>query len=379
MVANSFFDEQTEQSVVKAAIVAKYFNVWANVMIATQNRYPDRSPNKIAYIDLFAGPGRYEDGSQSTPLKILRNALQNPDIRNRLITIFNDKDTGSANSLEKAIGELPGIETMRYKPLVKNEEVGDEIVKMFEAMSLVPTLFFVDPWGYKGLSLRLVNSVLKDWGCDCIFFFNYNRINMGLNNQIVKEHMDALFGEERAEVLRPKLDSRAPLERELLIIEELCQAIKSYGNRYTLPFRFKNAKGNRTSHNLIFVSKSFRGYDKMKEIMAQESSGTDQGVPSFEYNPADFLPKQSLLFQLSRPLDDLQGMLLEKFAGRTVSMLKIYEQHSVDTPFIKKNYKDALKALEKEDKIVARKPDGSMHRKGTFAEDVVSTFPDIKG
>src|SRR5207248_10024637 len=41
------------------------------------------------------------------------------------------------------------------------------------------TFLFVDPFGYKGLSLQLVNSVIKDWGCDCVFFFNYNRISMG--------------------------------------------------------------------------------------------------------------------------------------------------------------------------------------------------------
>ena len=71
------------------------------------------------------------------------------------------------------------------------KEVGKEIVKMFEQMRLVPTLFFVDPWGYKGLSLSLINSVLKNWGCDCIIFFNYNRINMGLHNEAVEEHMNA--------------------------------------------------------------------------------------------------------------------------------------------------------------------------------------------
>ena len=32
---------------------------------------------------------------------------------------------------------------------------------MFEKMSLVPTFFFIDPWGYKGLSLRLVNQSKK--------------------------------------------------------------------------------------------------------------------------------------------------------------------------------------------------------------------------
>lgn len=378
MASNSFFNEQTEQSLVKATIVSKYFDVWANVIIATQKRYPNRSSNKIAYIDLFAGPGRYFDGSQSTPLKILQNAIQNPDVRERLVTLFNDKDEGNAHSLESAINSLSGIETLRYPPQVENKDVGEEIVKMFEEMSLVPTLFFVDPWGYKGLSLRLVNSVLKDWGCDCIFFFNYNRINMGLSNPMVMEHMNSLFGEERAEKLRPKLDLLSPPDRELTIIEELCQAIKSYGNRYVLPFTFRDSKGKRTSHHLIFVSKHFRGYEIMKDIMARESTNADQGVPTFEYNPADFLPKQTLLFNLSRPLDDLQEMLLGSFAGQTISMLEIYQQHNIDTPYVKSNYKEALKALEENGKIKAKKPDGKSRRKGTFADNVLAVFPKSK-
>lgn len=90
---------------------------------------------------------------------------------------------------------------MKHKPIVWNNEVGSEMVKLFSSIKLVPTLFFVDPWGYKGLSLQLVNAVLKDWGCDCIFFFNYNRINMGLTNPMVQEHMAALFGENDLPVI----------------------------------------------------------------------------------------------------------------------------------------------------------------------------------
>jgi three-Cys-motif partner protein len=78
--------------------------------------------------------------------------------------------------LEAAIKSLPGIDTLKYPPRVMNQEIGTEIVKRFEEMRLVPTLFFVDPWGYKGLSLQLVNAVVKDWACECVFFFNYNRI-----------------------------------------------------------------------------------------------------------------------------------------------------------------------------------------------------------
>src|SRR6185369_5471306 len=103
---------------------------------------------------------------------------------------------------------------------------------MFEGLKLVPTFFFVDPWGYKGLSLRLINSVLQNWGCDCVFFFNYNRVNMGLNNEAVREHMDALFGQERANLVRVRLSGLSPEEREMLIVEELSQALKQMGARF---------------------------------------------------------------------------------------------------------------------------------------------------
>ena len=377
MPENSFFDEQKKQSLVKTTIIAKYFDVWANVMINTQKRYPRRS-QKIAYIDLFAGPGRYTDGTQSTPLMILTKAIENDDIRERLVTLFNDKDGENSRTLENVINQLPKIDTLKYLPKINNEEVGEEIVKMFEEMNLIPTLFFVDPWGYKGLSLRLINSVLKDWGCDCLFFFNYNRINMGLSNKLVKEHMNALFGKERADNLREELVTLNPYERELTIIEELCQAIKELSDNvdnYTLPFTFKNARGNRTSHHLIFVSKHFRGYEIMKGIMARESTSDTQGVPSFEYNPADFLPKQTLLFNLSRPLDDLKELLLKEYNGKTLTMLEIYWQHNVDKPFIKKNYKDILRKLFEDGIIEAENENGKPPRKGTFSDKIIVTFP----
>jgi hypothetical protein len=265
---------------------------------------------------------------------------------------------------------------LSHTPQLFCQEVGEEIVAMFEGMRLVPTLFFVDPWGYKGLSLRLVNSVLKDWGCDAIFFFNYNRINMGMNNDAVREHMEALFGPERFAELRKELDDVQPSRRELLIVEKICASMKEYGTNFVLPFRFKNSNGKRTSHHLIFASKDFRGYEIMKDIMARESTGDNDGVPSFEYNPADFLPKQALLFKLSRPLEDLKADLLSTFRGKTMEMQSIYEQHSVDTPFIKKNYKNALRELLDEGKIVAASPKGKPPRKGTFADNIRVTFPE---
>ena len=252
-MSENFFEESSEQSRVKSAIVSKYFWAWAGVILQTAKKYSKR----IAYIDLFAGPGRYKDGTKSTPLLVLEKAIQDSDMRRMLVTIFNDVNKDNSQSLETAIKSLPSIETLKYAPRVYTGEIGDQIVKIFESMRFVPTLFFVDPWGYKGLSLRLVNAVIKDWGCDCIFFFNYNRINMGLANPIVQDHMDALFGKQRANDLRNRLNSMQPSERELAIVEEIAQALKEMGGKYVLPFSFKNESGKRTSHNLVFVSKAF--------------------------------------------------------------------------------------------------------------------------
>ena len=368
----NFFDESKQQSQVKSAIVAKYFKAWAYVMIGAQDRNPRAADKKIAYIDLFAGPGRYSDGMLSTPLLILQTAIKDDKLRQRLVTFFNDKDEENTQSLSEAIEQLPDVDTLKHYPLVENLEVGKHIVKMFEDIELVPTLLFVDPWGYKGLSLRLINSVLKNWGCDSIFFFNYNRINMGLHNPKVQEHMEALFGKERADKLRAELIELSVKERELTIVEELCQALKELGLDYVLPFRFKDDRGTRSTHHLIFVSKGFKGYEIMKNIMAKESSETEQGVATFEYNPA-VQRKQALLFELSRPLDDLGDMLLEEFSGQKLTMRQIYEQHNVNRPYTDKNYKEVLKRLEAQQKI-----ETAPHRKGTFGDNVLVTFPQLR-
>ncbi len=368
-----FFDELKEQSKIKAEIVSKYFWAWAKVIKKTV----EKKNTNIAYIDLFAGPGRYKDGAKSTPILVLERAVDDPFMQERLVTIFNDKSPEYSSDLIEAIREVPGIENLQHTPRVITSDVGTEIVEMFQEMNLVPTLFFVDPWGYKGLSLQLIGSVLKNWGCDCIVFFNYNRINMGLNNHIVRDHMNALFGMKRAEELRNRLEGIEPVEREYEILEAITQSLQELGGKYVLPFTFKRENGERTSHYLIFVSKHIRGYTIMKSIMAGYSSQTHQGVPSFGYSPAT--ERQPLLFELSRPLDDLCEMLLHDFAGQTLTMHQVFEKHNVGKPFIESNYKDALNHLEEEGKIVANPPaDQRVKRKGkvTFAGHVKVTFPE---
>jgi three-Cys-motif partner protein len=303
---------------------------------------------------------------------VLQHAIANPKLASMLVTLLNDSDGDKTSTLQEEIDKLPGIENLKYKPTVSCGEIDEEAEKYFNQVKLVPSFSFIDPFGYKGLSLKIIKGVIKDWGCDCIFFFNYNRINAGIGNQAVASHMDALFGTERADALRARLPQLSPKLREALILEELAAVVKALGGTYVLPFTFRNSSGTRTSHKLVFVSKSFKGYSIMKDIMAKESSTEDQGVPSLSYSPAD--RSMPLLFSLQRPLEQLRASLLKGFAGQELSVAEIYERHSVDTPYVKKNYKDTLTQLEAEGKVDVRSLKAA-RRKGTFADHLRVRFP----
>ena len=128
--------------------------------------------------------------------------------------------------------------------------------------------------------------------------------------------------------------------------------------------------------HLFFVSKNFTAYEIMKEIMAKESTESDQGVASFQYNLVN--QRWPILFELSRPLDDLEEMLLNEYAERTLTMQQIYEMHSIGKPFIKRNYKDILIKMESEGIITADPPADKRRRyksEISFGDNTLVLFP----
>ncbi len=360
-----FFDRASEQSRVKASIVSKYFDAWSRVIV--RNVSP-----RLAYIDLFAGRGRYKDGTESTPLLILRKAISIPAIHPGLLLRFNESNPAYAANLEREMRSMAGFGSLANIPEFTRKEVGEATVRMVNQWQNIPTLFFIDPWGYKGLSLRLFEAALRNKGSECIFFFNYNRINPALNNVNVKELMDELFGEARARALSSKLVGLSPEAREARILGELSSALQEAGAKFVLTFPFTDEHGTRTSHYLIFATKHRRGHDIMKSILDIESSEHDQGVPSLSFSLAP--SGQGLLFSLRAPLDDLEAMLLNEFAGQSLTMMQVFARHNVGRKYTQKNYKEALANLEAKG-LVRTDPSSDKRPRGTFADRVRISFP----
>lgn len=213
----------------------------------------------------------------------------------------------------------------------------------------VPTLVFLDPCGYKGLSLKLVASALRGYGNDCIFFFNYSRINMKLDLEIMNRSIDEFFERDAANALRNEIQNRRAAEREGIIITAVKSAITQAG-AIPLVFRFRSDQG-RISHHLVYASKESRAANMMKSIMRSASSTISEGVGSGEHNPRD-RSAPGLLFG---GLYEVEERLLAVFAGREIRFDGLLREEA-QTKYTEGNYRDALLNLERDGKITVVPP-----------------------
>jgi len=204
-------------------------------------------------------------------LCVFDNAINhfNQRVCQKVQLIFNDAESVNIQKLDAEIEKFPDISKLRSPPVTYNEKIDEKIVKYFETTTQVPTLSFIDPWGYKGFSLPLVRALVKDWGCDCIFFFNYRRINPGIENPSLRKPISIVFTEEVLDELRQSVFGKSPYEREAIILDKLKEVFKGWGMEYVLPFPFKSETGSRTTHYLVFVTKNILGYNIMKDIVLE--------------------------------------------------------------------------------------------------------------
>jgi three-Cys-motif partner protein len=76
---------------------------------------------RIAFIDLFDGPGSYEGKVPSTPMRVLGAASKNSTLKEMLVAIFSDADPRHVHSLEEAIASFSGLnEVSNALPVLAN-------------------------------------------------------------------------------------------------------------------------------------------------------------------------------------------------------------------------------------------------------------------
>jgi three-Cys-motif partner protein len=286
---------------------------------------------------------------------------------------FNEGDAEYAKQLKENILSLPGIENMRYEPAFTKKIVTKSLAKHQYS---IPTLLFADPCGYKGLSLQLIAGALRGFGNDCLFFFNYRRVNMKLSYPVMNESIDEFFESDRAKQLRREIEMLTPRAREEAVLKAIRAAVRDAGG-IPLVFAFKSREGGGTSHHIVFASKHRKGAEIMKRIMKECSSSVVDGIGSWDFVPKD---ARATTLPLFSPLDEVCYRLLEVFAGRKLTFKRLLEEEAAETQYIDTNYRDAVLRLEAEFRIEVE-PSAQKRRmqagntKRTLPESTTLTFP----
>lgn len=314
----------------KHAILRRYLDAW--IPILSLGKFPS-----IAYIDGFAGPGRYSTGEDGSPVLAVRAVLdQKVPITAALQFFFVEKDPERAADLRSILGELRAPSNLRTS--VHNatfEETYASTIKPHLDRTKPPVFAFLDPFGYTGIPFDVVCDILRRPSAEVLITFMYEEINRFALVPHQAEHMDRLFGtsEWRA------VPEAASAKERRAFFERLYARQLGKCARFVRSFEMKNKK-DATDYFLFYATSHPLGLAKMKEAMWRVD-------PSGEFAFSDASdPNQAVLFSGEPDYEALGGVIHARFRGTGATVDEVEKFVLERTAFTASHYKRALKSLE---------------------------------
>ncbi len=384
MAVESFFEEQTPSSYVKARIVSDYFPQYCRIIA---RRYV---PQQFGYYDLFAGPGIYKDGNPSTPIMIGEKCMEDSFLKDRVWMVFNDME--HAETLQRNFESRFPIGTFKYKPCFRDKKVGEcEGIDQFLLYNTMiktpygiknnrPSLLFIDPFGYKNINTSVLAQFMSYWGNEVFIFINVKRINAAFGNQDFFSDLRNVFPNAFDEVQKEKGKLNTVPERHQYIIDKLGEefSILLGGHIYYTAFRFLEEDQKTTSHYILHVTKGLKGFDLIKSVYNKFANIEQALTGSFTYT---FDPKMMTDENRNNPIIEminqqgheesisyLKDALLKTFNGRRVNAESLFLQHHPNTRYSRQHYVEALRQLYEEGKIESEFIDGRNHQVSILLE-----------
>ncbi len=301
-----FFKRQKDHSRIKTEIVTEYLPAWATIIWPSiQSHRGDR----LKYIDLFSGPGRYQDGTPSTPLRVMDAVMENDWMLNVLETHFFEADVRYVSGLMSELTSHSAHDRLKFAPRVFPGVITHTDLSEIKKVVSAGSFTFIDPFGYKEISLDLIDLATRDWGCDCLFYLTAVGVERNVTDPTKREQFVRLVGTTGYEALQKAAQLHSSKNLLEVLIDELHSALRSRHRVYVLPFCIEFDDRRRPSHSLVFVSKSPTGFKVMRDIMIKHSQKDQDDFPLY-------LHSQVLAQQYSPPQLGLQNttILLHEYA-----------------------------------------------------------------
>jgi three-Cys-motif partner protein len=352
------------QTAAKHALLRRYLGAWFPKL--------GKFNGRLLFYDGFAGPGRYTDGEIGSPLIALETLMGHrhlPALKTcEFLFLFNEEDQARASQLESEIEARYPASALPSN--VKVQVVCDEfdattreLVALGEEQGkqLAPTFAFVDPFGFKGMSIDLLRRLLKSPKCELFILFSFNSLNRWIThpNEQIQNHLYDLFGTIDYE---DAADLKGQQRKAFLVNLYEEQIRKIVGLEHVRGIEMVTKEGN--SYFLIYGTRHLSGLRAMKEAMWKlDPSG------SYVFNSKD--SGQQLLFPAEPDTSKEQEQVKKHFAGQTVAPWQV-DDYVVEHTRLASNHvrKLILKPLQARGEIAV----ANQGRAGTFPDRVLITF-----
>jgi len=308
--------EYREHTRVKHILLEMYLGAWIPIL--------GKWNQKICYFDGFAGRGEYADGTLGSPIIALKVADRKANYFGKLLCILIEKDRDNYRNLEEVLErEKSNIKNWEKIEIIKeNDEFANVIEEIFDYLEkeksiLVPSFFFVDPFGFSGIPFALIKRILSNPKTEVFFTFMVRDIARFIEYPQLRDTFTELFGtKEWKSVMQLSGREKALIELYRKQLHKIADV------KYSLCFRVSESERLRTLYYLIHATNNFKGHSIMKGIMFNQSA-----LGSFAYlGPKDISERsQTRLFDI-HDIEQLKKYLLEKFIDETLTYDEIQKR-----------------------------------------------------
>jgi three-Cys-motif partner protein len=343
-------------TIAKIEILKGYLLPWFQIMC--------RAGKTSLYIDGFAGPGRYHNHAEGSPVAALiaaANAIEDSPTAEIHCAFIEDNEARHRSLLGeiKRFCGRPRLHVHTYHAdFVKGlKQLERDVPAPFSGND--PLLVFADPFGATGVPFDTISSIMRSPTSEVLINLDADGIGRIFlaNNRNREEQLTEIFGDDSWKRLENVTGNAAKIYREILNLYT-GKLLSLTDVDYVFPFEMRSSRDT-LNYFLVFASRHPKGLEKMKESMKRmDQTGT------YCFSDADV--GQHRMFK-SDDVDFYAGRFADHFVNRRITYDNANTYALNETPFT--NPKAILRKLEESERLSIGIKPGVKRRKGTFSEN----------
>ena len=252
----------------------------------------------MTYLDAFAGPGRYLDGDEGSPVFALGRLLGHDAAermrlsRERVRLLFLEKDGERCDYLRGELGRCFGsLDALPVWPEVHQAEAGNGAESFLTKSGAwgYPILAIFDSWGNVNVPLDLISKIAHNPASEVIVTFGPNWFSR--REKLEPDRLDIVFGGRQ--YWEPAEKERRPDEQWRMWLATYRDALRRAGFRFQLQFQIVPRTGQPLY--LVYGTGHPKGVEVMKDAMWDVDGNDGLGFRDPRTRGAP-MPGQGMLF-----------------------------------------------------------------------------------